>query len=90
MTRVDFYIVEKAREDRLGIVCRLAQKAYDAGQRAHLHVADAAQAKRLDTLLWTFHQGSFINDRPASGVDQYRTSFHHCQLFFADHTPSSG
>lgn len=60
MTRVDFYIVEKAREDRLGIVCRLAQKAYDAGQRAHLHVADAAQAERLDTLLWTFHQGSFI------------------------------
>ena len=57
MTRVDFYIVEKAREDRLGIVCRLAQKAYDAGQRAHLHVADAAQAERLDTLLWTFHQG---------------------------------
>jgi DNA polymerase-3 subunit chi len=60
MTRVDFYIVDKDRDDRLGIACRLAQKAYDAGQRAHLHVADAAQAERLDTLLWTFRQGSFI------------------------------
>lgn len=60
MTRVDFYIVDKARDDRLGIACRLAQKAYDAGQRAHLHVTDAAQAERLDALLWTFRQGSFI------------------------------
>ena len=60
MTQVDFYIVEQARDDRLGIACRLAQKAYDAGQRAHLHVADAAQAERLDKQLWTFRQGSFI------------------------------
>ncbi len=60
MTRVDFYIVERARDDRLGIACRLAQKAYDAGQRAHLHVADASQAEQLDRLLWTFRQGSFI------------------------------
>ncbi len=60
MTRVDFYIVEKPGDDRFGVACRLAQKAYEAGQRAHLHVADAAQATRLDELLWTFRQGSFI------------------------------
>ena len=60
MTRIDFYVVQGARDDRLGVVCRLAQKAYDAGRQAHLHVADAAQAERLDALLWTFRQGSFI------------------------------
>ncbi|MDX1593789.1 MAG: DNA polymerase III subunit chi [Gammaproteobacteria bacterium] len=60
MTRVDFYIVGDGERDRLGIACRLAQKAYDAGQRVHVHATDAAQAERFDTLLWTFRQGSFV------------------------------
>lgn len=60
MTQVDFYIVKRPGSDRLGTVCRLAQKAYDAGCKVHLHTADAAQAQRIDDLLWTFRQGSFI------------------------------
>lgn len=60
MTQVDFYIVERADRDRLGVACRLAQKAYDAGRKVHLHTTDADQAQRLDRLLWTFRQGSFI------------------------------
>jgi DNA polymerase-3 subunit chi len=59
VTRVDFYIVE-GDDDRLGIACRLAQKAYDAGQKVHVHTGDAAQTQRLDDLLWTFRQQSFV------------------------------
>jgi len=60
VTQVDFYVVESRGNDRLGVACRLAQKAYDAGRQVHIHADDANQARRIDTLLWTFRQGSFI------------------------------
>ena len=60
MTRVDFYVCESRGRDRLGVTCQLVQKAYEAGQRVHVHAADAAEAEHLDDLLWTFRQQSFV------------------------------
>ena len=59
MTRVDFYLA-RPPGDRLLLACRLAEKAFNQGHRVHIHCADGAQVERLDRLLWTFRQGSFV------------------------------
>ncbi len=61
MPRIDFYVLpSQAPEQRLRLACRLVEKAYSLGHRIYIHTASAAQAQRLDDLLWSFRQGSFI------------------------------
>lgn len=61
MTRVDFYILPDARPlGRERVACRLAEKAYQHGQKLYIHAESGAQASALDELLWTFKQHSFI------------------------------
>lgn len=61
MTRVDFYLLEQGGADRgLHTACRIAEKAWLAGHRIYIHAGDAQLATRLDDLLWTFRQGSFV------------------------------
>ena len=60
MTRVDFYILESADAAKDMAACRLAHKAFQQGHRIYIRASDAAAAQRLDALLWTFNQGSFI------------------------------
>ncbi|MCC7258879.1 MAG: DNA polymerase III subunit chi [Gammaproteobacteria bacterium] len=67
--RVDFYIVTAADDAaRLRFACRLAEKAYHLGHRVHLQAASPAEAGRLDELLWTFRQGSFVPHEIATGA----------------------
>jgi DNA polymerase III subunit chi len=61
VTQVDFYIVESDSEDaRLKIACRIADKAYDGNQHVFIHGCSDTEARKLDELLWTLSQGSFI------------------------------
>ncbi len=61
MTRVDFYITPNPAMDmRLQLVCRIAEKAYNTSHRVYIHTDDSQLANKLDDLLWTFRQGSFI------------------------------
>lgn len=61
MTRVDFYILEdNAADARQQFACRLAEKAWQQGNRVYIHTGDAALSSRMDELLWTFRQGSFV------------------------------
>ena len=61
MTQIDFYIAPDNRpEARERLCCRLAEKAYRAGGRIYIHADSAAQAARLDELLWTFRDGAFL------------------------------
>ncbi|UCH53388.1 MAG: DNA polymerase III subunit chi [Pseudomonadota bacterium] len=61
MTRVDFYLLsDTADSAKETATCRLTQKAFGRGHRVFILARDAAQAGRLDQLLWTFQQGSFI------------------------------
>jgi DNA polymerase-3 subunit chi len=58
---VSFYVLSGAEPTtRLGYACRLAEKAYKLQNRIHAHAGDSAMAKKLDELLWTFRQGSFV------------------------------
>lgn len=61
MTRIDFYILNAQRPaGREHLACRLAEKAYGLGHRVHIHANDPQSASRLDDLLWTYRDGSFI------------------------------
>ncbi len=63
MTRVDFYILEESRHDRLRLACHLAEKAYLSNLTVYVHAASAAQAAQVDKLLWVFRDGSFVPHR---------------------------
>lgn len=72
MARVDFYLLQQAGpESRFAFACRLAEKAYRLNNTVHIEAASNADASRLDDLLWTFRDGSFVPhevlDRSASG-----------------------
>jgi len=59
--RVEFYVLsEEAPDARLRCACRLAEQAAEQGSRVYLQTADLGQAQRLDELLWTFKDGSFL------------------------------
>jgi len=61
MARVDFYILrESGNATRQVFACRLAEKAYRLEHRVHIHTASRADAGRVDELLWTFRDGSFV------------------------------
>lgn len=61
MNRVAFYILgQPGPHARLGYACRLAEKAYKMRHKVHIHAPDAATVVELDSLLWTFRDGSFV------------------------------
>ena len=68
VTRIDFYIVPEQGPDSSALTaCRLAEKAYEKGHTVHLHLTDAAEVGALDTLLWTFRDGSFLPHQVLTG-----------------------
>ena len=61
MARVDFYILSEAGEHaRHAFACRLAEKAYRLDNTVHIETATQVDAERIDELLWTFRDGSFV------------------------------
>ena len=68
VTRIDFYIVPEQGADSSAVTaCRVAEKAYEKGHSVHLHLTDSAGARALDTLLWTFRDGSFVPHQVLTG-----------------------
>lgn len=67
-TRVDFYVLSQERPDaRLHFACRLAERAVEHDCMVYVHTASDAQAQRLDELLWTFSDRSFLLHELYSG-----------------------
>ena len=65
MTRVSFYVLgdggnDAALDKRLQFACRLAEKAWRAGNRIFIAVNSQAEAEALDQLLWQFRPESFV------------------------------
>lgn len=64
MPRVDFYVLtNNITEGKLRFTCRLVHKIYTLGKSAYIHAASEDQARRLDDLMWTFDQSSFVPHR---------------------------
>ncbi|HEX7048291.1 MAG TPA: DNA polymerase III subunit chi [Gammaproteobacteria bacterium] len=61
MTEIDFYVLASATPGkRDALACRIAEKAVGLGHRVFVQARDAAHARALDDLLWTFRDGSFL------------------------------
>lgn len=61
MSRVDFYLLPQQQVDQTERwVCKLVEKAYKQGNKVCVQTQDGPQSQRLQNLLWTFRQGSFI------------------------------
>jgi DNA polymerase-3 subunit chi len=59
--RVDFYLSDVAGFDaRVRLACRIAEKAYLANQSVVVYCDDATQLPKVDELLWTFSDGTFV------------------------------
>ncbi|MDA0705824.1 MAG: DNA polymerase III subunit chi [Proteobacteria bacterium] len=61
MARVDFYILkQEGSQSRNTFACRLAEKAYRLDKTVHIHTVNREDAERINDLLWTFRDGSFV------------------------------
>lgn len=61
MAQVDFYVLDRIDEhSRNTLACKLAEKAWRMENTIHIHTMTQAAAERLDELLWTFRDGSFV------------------------------
>ena len=59
--RVDFYILKQDNpRAHYHFACRLIEKAYRHKHTVYVHTENTAEAHRLDELLWTFRDESFI------------------------------
>jgi DNA polymerase-3 subunit chi len=89
VTQVDFYILDSDSDDaRLHLACRIVEKATQLDNHVFIHSASDDEARRLDELLWTFSQGSFIPHRIVRGeLDQ---PLHEPVLIAVNREPSPG
>jgi len=61
MPIIDFYVLNDTSSQRsLYFACELLEKAYLENQRAYVHTPSNPEAERLDTLLWTYRDDSFL------------------------------
>jgi DNA polymerase-3 subunit chi len=61
VARVDFYLLaQPGEQSRHAFACRLAEKAYRLENTVHIHANNQADARRIDELLWTHRDGSFV------------------------------
>jgi DNA polymerase-3 subunit chi len=61
VTQVDFYVLDSDSDDaRLLLACKIVDKAMQADRHVYVHSTSDEEAQKLDELLWTFSQGSFI------------------------------
>ena len=59
--RIDFYLLEEpAGAACAATACRIAEKAWRYGHGVHLHADSSESARRLDDLLWTWRDESFV------------------------------
>ncbi len=59
--KIDFYIIsEKTTQAVLLFICRLVEKAYQNQKSALIYVDDEKSAQKINDLLWTFRDISFI------------------------------
>lgn len=61
MPKIDFYVLpDESEQTRLRFVCRLIEKAYKNRHRIYIHTNQQTDAHKLDELLWTYREDSFL------------------------------
>ena len=86
MANIDFYILEEtSRQKSLHFACHLVEKAYQNQQKIYIHTPSKDEAERLDLLLWTFRDDSFLPHNLYRPDDDYPPAI---QIGFAGNFPS--
>ena len=68
MTQVDFYVLDRVDEQARNLLaCKLAEKAWRLQNSIHIQAMTRADAEKLDELLWTFRDGSFVPHELSGG-----------------------
>lgn len=61
MPKIDFYILSEGNElTSLQLTCQLIEKAYKNQHRVYVHTQNETQAHKLDEMLWTYREDSFL------------------------------
>jgi len=61
MSPIDFYILHtNSRQASDRFICQLADKVWHQGYRVYIQCDSFARAERLDVMLWTFKEESFL------------------------------
>ena len=59
--KVDFYILDaETRQSAWHAACSLIEKAYTDAQQVYVHTSSKEDAERMDALLWTYRDDSFL------------------------------
>lgn len=73
MAKVDFYILSSGDPDEsLRVACRVAEKAWRQGNKVRVEADDMDDLRRLDGLMWTFRQESFLPHELEGEHDDWR------------------
>ena len=69
MPRVAFHVLSAGPHDaRLRYACRLAEESVEQGVRVYLLTASHSDTQRVDDLLWTYNDRSFLPHEVFSGA----------------------
>lgn len=80
--KIDFYVLATtSRQQAMLFACSLIEKAYDANQRVYIHLSTQEETARMDALLWTYRDNSFL---PHALFDSVNLSPPPIQLGFSD------
>lgn len=70
--QIDFYVLDTAdAEQRLKMVCRLANKVQRLGHRILVLTESEPDSRKLDTMMWTWSQSSFLPHAVFDPQDPY-------------------
>ena len=72
--RIDFYVIAEGQQaDCVVVACRLTEKAHRHDNRVFIYVSSHEEARRLDELLWTFRDISFVPHQIMDRTPDHRT-----------------
>ena len=70
MSKIDFYVLPRSDDRaRYEFACKLAEKAWRLENSIHIETMSRQEAERLDEMLWTFRDGSFVPHEIAGSGD---------------------
>ena len=84
MPRVDFYLLSN-ESGMYKFACIMASKAWSAGNHVYMYTETEDTAKKLDDLLWTFRDISFVPHEIYNGTESNEVPI---TIGFGNHFPN--
>jgi DNA polymerase-3 subunit chi len=90
MPEASFYILPThSISDRFIFACKLIEKAYRSGQFCYIYTDSLQQSQKMDSLLWTFRENSFIPHQLYDDVNNKAPDYHQTVLIGTQPAPEN-